>query len=78
MCKSAYTDWVRRAHGEGSVTDFTSAAPQPDSASSSAFQKRNQGVFLFIKQNETKTTFILNKTISNSQTKRGRFMGLKC
>lgn len=27
MCKSVYTDWVCRAHGEGSVTDFTLAAP---------------------------------------------------
>lgn len=43
-----------------------------DSASSFSFQKRNQGVFLFIKQNETKTTLIPNNTIANSQTKRGR------
>ena len=35
-------------------------------------------MFLFIKQSETKTTFIPNKTISNSQTKRGGLMGLKC
>lgn len=39
----------------------------PDSASSSAFQKRNQGVSLFIKQNETKTTFLPNETASTSQ-----------
>lgn len=39
----------------------------PDSASSSAFQERNQGVFLFIKQNETKTAFIPNRPVAGSQ-----------
>ena len=64
--------------GRGKGDRFHVHHTPPDSASSPAFQRRNQGVFLFIKQSETKTTFIPNKTISNSQTKRGGLMGLKC
>lgn len=52
--------------GEGDRQRHVNRTP-PDSASSSAFQKGNQGAFLFIKQNETKTTFVPNETVSNSQ-----------
>lgn len=78
LCRSAWAELGLPNPGREKGDRFHVHHTPPDSASSPAFQRRNQGVFLFIKQSETKTTFIPNKTISNSQTKRGGLMGLKC
>lgn len=61
---------------EGRVTDFTLTTPHL-SQLPPAFENRQQGVFLFVKQNETKTTFTPNNTVSNSLTKRGELMVVK-
>lgn len=61
MGKPGSMRWVSPAHGEGRATDGMLATPHLTQLPPRASQKRNQGVFLCTKQNETKTAFAPNK-----------------
>lgn len=69
MCASAFVDWVSQACGVGRVTNFTVTTPHLTQLPPEASKKGNWGVFLFIKQKETKTIFIANEAILNLETK---------
>jgi hypothetical protein len=51
------------------VTDFTVTTPHLTQLPPEASKKGNWGVFLFIKQKETKTIFIPDEAILNLETK---------
>jgi hypothetical protein len=74
-CMLVGMDWAGQAHGKGRVTDFTLTTPHLTQLPSQPLRK--QGVFLFIKQNETTTSFIPREASCASQTKR-QAPGLKC